>query len=256
MKEQINWTFIDFSDNQPCIDVIEGRLGVLALLDEESRLPAGSDSSFLQKLNSQLLKPANKAVFKKPRFGNTSFTVAHYALDVTYEVNGFLEKNRDTVPDEHMTLLATTKNPFLKEVLDAALGSVKAIDSPAHPGSPAPSDSGSGGSRRSSLIPDPGRSSLLASNAASTGPKKPGAAIRKPTQGSIFKASLNALMDTLSITNVHYIRCIKPNDAKKPWEFTPSQVLGQLRACGVLETIRISCAGYPSRWTYEEFAER
>jgi myosin-5 len=63
-------------------------------------------------------------------------------------------------------------------------------------------------------------------------------------------------METLSVTNVHYIRCIKPNDQKKPWEFQPQQVLGQLRACGVLETIRISCAGYPTRWTYEEFAER
>ncbi|KAH7921496.1 hypothetical protein BV22DRAFT_1019276 [Leucogyrophana mollusca] len=253
MKEEINWTFIDFFDNQPCIDVIEGKLGVLALLDEESRLPAGTDGSFLQKLNQQLLKPVNKNVFKKPRFGNSAFTIAHYALDVTYEVDGFLEKNRDTVPDEHMVLLATTKNPFLKEVLDAALGSTKSVE-PSHPGSPAPSDSGSGGSRRSSIIPDPGRSSLV--SAASAGPKRPGASIRKPTQGSIFKASLITLMDTLSITNVHYIRCIKPNEAKKPWEFTPQQVLGQLRACGVLETIRISCAGYPSRWTYEEFAER
>lgn len=259
MKEQINWTFIDFSDNQPCIDVIEGKLGVLALLDEESRLPAGSDASFLQKLNAQLLKPVNKAVFKKPRFGNSAFTIAHYALDVTYEVDGFLEKNRDTVPDEHMVLLATTKNPFLKEVLDTALGSVKSADKsgdPPHPGSPSLSDSGSGGSRRSSIIPDPGRSTLVASTTTAARPKKPGAAIRKPTQGSIFKASLITLMDTLSITNVHYIRCIKPNEVKKPWEFTPSQVLGQLRACGVLETIRISCAGYPSRWTYEEFAER
>ncbi|KAN0075236.1 P-loop containing nucleoside triphosphate hydrolase protein [Tylopilus felleus] len=259
MKEQINWTFIDFSDNQPCIDIIEGKLGVLALLDEESRLPAGSDASFLQKLNTQLLKRVNNAVFKKPRFGNSAFTIAHYAHDVTYEVDGFLEKNRDTVPDEHMVLLAMTKNPFLKEVLDTALGSVRSIDKssdPPHPSSPSLSDSGSGGSRRSSIIPDPGRSALVASTTASTGPKKPGAAIKKPTQGSIFKASLITLMDTLSITNVHYIRCIKPNEAKKPWEFVPSQVLGQLRACGVLETIRISCAGYPSRWTYEEFAER
>lgn len=259
MKEQINWTFIDFSDNQPCIDVIEGKLGVLALLDEESRLPSGSDASFLQKLNAQLLKPANGAVFKKPRFGNSAFTIAHYALDVTYEVDGFLEKNRDTVPDEHMVLLATTKNPFLKEVLDTALGSVRSADKssdPPHPGSPSLSDSGSGGSRRSSIIPDPGRSTLVASTTAAGGSRRPGKAIRKPTQGSIFKASLITLMDTLSITNVHYIRCIKPNEAKKPWEFMPSQVLGQLRACGVLETIRISCAGYPSRWTYEEFAER
>lgn len=79
---------------------------------------------------------------------------------------------------------------------------------------------------------------------------------RKPTLGSIFKLSLINLMDTIGSTNVHYIRCIKPNEAKVAWEFDPSMVLSQLRACGVLETIRISCAGYPSRWTFEEFADR
>ncbi|KAF9475317.1 hypothetical protein BDN70DRAFT_883849 [Pholiota conissans] len=257
VKEEIKWKFIDFSDNQPCIDVIEGKLGVLALLDEESRMPAGTDPSFLQKLNTQILgKSEYKNVFKKPRFGNSAFTIAHYALDVTYEVEGFLEKNRDTVPDEQMTLLAATKNPFLKEVLDAALNSTRVVDGP-QPSSPAFSDSGSGGSRRSSLIPDPGRQSLVAQTAHSGSlAKRPGAATKKPTQGSIFKASLIALMETLSTTNVHYIRCIKPNELKRPWEFQPQQVLGQLRACGVLETIRISCAGYPTRWTYEEFAER
>lgn len=250
MREKINWTFIDFSDNQPCIDVIEGKLGVLALLDEESRLPSGTDASFLQKLNNQLVKPENKDVFKKPRFGNSAFTIAHYALDVTYEVEGFLEKNRDTVPDEHMELLMATKNAFLKEVLDAAFAANKAPDTPA---SPTLTD---GKAKRQSIIPDPGRQSFMSAGAAASGPKRPGGIVRKPTQASIFKASLHSLMETLGMTNVHYIRCIKPNEAKKAWEFTPSQVLGQLRACGVLETIRISCAGYPTRWTYEEFAER
>lgn len=258
VKEEIKWKFIDFSDNQPCIDVIEGKLGVLALLDEESRLPAGTDASFLQKLNSQILPKADyKKVFKKPRFGATSFTIAHYALDVTYEVDGFLEKNRDTVPDEHMALLGATKNPFLKEVLDAALNSTRVVEAPT-PMSPAVSESGSTSSRRSSVIPDPGRQSFVVQSGAIAqgGAKRPGATAKKPTQGSIFKSSLIALMDTLGTTNVHYIRCIKPNEYKKPWEFQPQQVLGQLRACGVLETIRISCAGYPTRWTYEEFAER
>ena len=215
-------------------------------------MPSGTDASFLQKLYAQITKPETKDVFKKPRFGNTAFTIAHYALDVTYEAEGFLEKNRDTVPDEHMTLLASTKNTFLREVLDAALASTKSPESPM-PNSPAVSDT-SAASRRHSLIPDPGRTSLV--NSAMSGSKRPGAAARKPTQASIFKSSLSSLMETLGITNVHYIRCIKPNEQKEAWKFVPQQVLGQLRACGVLETIRISCAGYPTRWTYEEFAER
>lgn len=176
---------------------------------------------------------------------------------MTYEIEGFIEKNRDTVPDEHLALLASTKNTFLKEVLDAALASTKPPETP-NPSSPAVSDAGSISSRRSSVIPDPGRAAMAiaGAGASSSGPRRMGAVAKKPTLGSIFKASLINLMDTLSVTNVHYIRCIKPNEQKRAWEFQPQQVLGQLRACGVLETIRISCAGYPSRWTYEEFAER
>lgn len=227
MREQINWTFIDFTDNQACIDIIEGKMGVLALLDEESRLPAGADASFANKLHQQLGKPEYKDVFKKPRFNQNAFTIAHYALDVTYDAEGFIEKNRDTVPDEHLALLGASSNPFLREAVEQSSSLAVAATTAAQP----PADS-------------------------KVAPKRGAAASRKPTLGSIFKHSLISLMDTIHHTNVHYIRCIKPNEAKKAWLFEPQQVLSQLRACGVLETIRISCAGYPSRWTFGEFASR
>ena len=38
MKEEIPWTLIDFYDNQPCIDLIEAKLGILDLLDEECKV--------------------------------------------------------------------------------------------------------------------------------------------------------------------------------------------------------------------------
>ena len=38
MREQIKWSFIEFYDNQPCIDLIEGKLGILDLLDEECKV--------------------------------------------------------------------------------------------------------------------------------------------------------------------------------------------------------------------------
>ncbi|GAA6021324.1 hypothetical protein JCM10207_002697 [Rhodosporidiobolus poonsookiae] len=242
VREQINWTFIDFADNQPTIDLIEGKLGVLSLLDEESRMPSGSDANFVQKLHSTVgAKPENAKVFKKPRFGNNGFTIAHYALDVTYDSEGFLEKNRDTVPDEHLALLATTSNTFLKEVLDRADATKAAV---------AEADAAKAAAAAEA---NPKRASVMG------GPKRLGGAggtAKKPTLGSIFKASLISLMDTIDSTNAHYIRCIKPNEAKRAWEFEPPMVLGQLRACGVLETIRISCAGYPTRWTFDEFADR
>ncbi|KAK0944048.1 Myosin type-2 heavy chain 1 [Friedmanniomyces endolithicus] len=224
MREQIQWEFIDFSDNQPCIDLIEGKLGVLALLDEESRLPMGSDESFVTKLDHNFSNERH-AFYKKPRFGKSAFTVCHYAVDVTYESEGFIEKNRDTVPDEHLEVLKNTSNGFLREVMDA-----------------------------SATVRE--RDTLAVAPKSGPGKRVGAAAARKPTLGGIFKSSLIELMSTIEKTEVHYIRCIKPNEEKAAWKFEGPMVLSQLRACGVLETVRISCAGYPTRWTYEEFALR
>ena len=226
LREQIDWTFIDFSDNQPCIDLIEGKLGILSLLDEESRLPMGSDEQFVTKLHHNYAADKNK-FYKKPRFGKSSFTVCHYAVDVTYESDGFIDKNRDTVPDEHMAVLKASTNKFLGQVLEAA-SAVREKDS---------------ASAASAAVRPAGRKIGVAVN-------------RKPTLGGIFKSSLIELMNTINNTDVHYIRCIKPNEGKEAWVFEGPMVLSQLRACGVLETVRISCAGYPTRWTYEEFAMR
>ncbi|CAJ0939028.1 unnamed protein product, partial [Ranitomeya imitator] len=63
-------------------------------------------------------------------------------------------------------------------------------------------------------------------------------------------------METLNATTPHYVRCIKPNDYKYPFTFDSKRAVQQLRACGVLETIRISATGFPSRWTYQEFFSR
>ncbi|CAL3965931.1 unnamed protein product [Diplocarpon coronariae] len=227
LREQIDWTFIDFSDNQPCIDLIEGKLGILSLLDEESRLPMGSDEQFVNKLHHNYAADKNK-FYKKPRFGKSAFTVCHYAVDVTYESDGFIDKNRDTVPDEHMAVLRASSNNFLGQVLDAAT---------------AVREKEGVSSASNAVKPAAGRRIGVAVN-------------RKPTLGGIFKSSLIELMHTINNTDVHYIRCIKPNESKESWVFEGPMVLSQLRACGVLETVRISCAGYPTRWTYEEFALR
>jgi myosin-5 len=217
VDEDIEWSFIEFSDNQPCIDVIEKRLGVLDLLNEESRLPSGSDQQWTDKLYEHLAKSPSDNVFKKPRFGNNKFIISHYALDVSYDTEGFVEKNRDTVSDGQKDTLKKSTNSFLIDILST---------------------------------------SEINSEETTKQEVKPGRRIPgKETLGSKFKGSLIDLMKTINSSNVHYIRCIKPNEEKKAWEFDPNMVLSQLRACGVLETIKISCAGFPSKMSYPEFAD-
>ncbi|KAJ2800851.1 Myosin type-2 heavy chain 1, partial [Coemansia helicoidea] len=240
-REQLqNWTFVDFQDNQPCIDLIEGKLGVLALLDEECRLQQGSDANFAEKLIGQYSAggaqkaAAAAAFFRKPRFGADAFTIRHYAHDVEYAAEGFVEKNRDTVPDEIQNVLRASTGPLLPLLLG---GGGDGDDDEQTQQQQQREQGGAGAAPRA-----PGRLSVRVA--------------RKPTLGAVFKHSLASLMETIEATDSHYIRCIKPNEVKQAWLFDAPMVLAQLRACGVLETIRISCAGYPSRLAIPDFIRR
>ncbi|XP_052598506.1 unconventional myosin-Vb isoform X2 [Peromyscus californicus insignis] len=229
MKEQIPWTLIDFYDNQPCIDLIEAKLGILDLLDEECKVPKGTDQNWAQKLYE---RHSNSQHFQKPRMSNTAFIVVHFADKVEYLSDGFLEKNRDTVYEEQINILKASKFPLVADLFHDDKDSAPATNT-------AKTRSSSKINIRSSRPP------LKVSNKE-----------HKKSVGYQFRTSLNLLMETLNATTPHYVRCIKPNDEKLPFHFDPKRAVQQLRACGVLETIRISAAGYPSRWTYHDFFNR
>ncbi|XP_019577042.2 unconventional myosin-Vb isoform X2 [Rhinolophus sinicus] len=229
MKEQIPWTLIDFYDNQPCIDLIEAKLGILDLLDEECKVPKGTDQNWAQKLYD---RHSSSQHFQKPRMSNTAFIVVHFADKVEYLSDGFLEKNRDTVYEEQINILKASKFPLVADLFHDDKDSA-----------PAPTTSGKGSSSKINIRS--ARPQMKASNKE-----------HKKTVGHQFRTSLHLLMDTLNATTPHYVRCIKPNDEKLPFHFDPKRAVQQLRACGVLETIRISAAGYPSRWTYHDFFNR
>eukprot|EP00976_Prorocentrum_cordatum_P117607 1196334-Prorocentrum_minimum.AAC.7 len=72
----------------------------------------------------------------------------------------------------------------------------------------------------------------------------------------IYVGAVRVDAHALNTTEPHYVRCIKPNNLNKPCIFEKANVLHQLRCGGVLEAVRISCAGYPSRKTVEEFVDR
>ncbi|KAL5019880.1 hypothetical protein ScPMuIL_002772 [Solemya velum] len=226
VREEIVWSFIDFYDNQPCIDLIESKLGILDLLDEECKMPKGSDANWCQKLYTKHLGKANH--FEKPRMSNMAFVIHHFADHVLYQADGFLEKNRDTVLEDHVNILKASEFELVAELF----------------ADPAETD------KRT-------RSGSATVHALRQGPKSGGGSKQhRKSVGNQFRDSLFLLMETLNATAPHYIRCIKPNDDKDAFTFEPKRAVEQLRACGVLETIRISAAGYPSRWTYSEFFQR
>ncbi|CAN1278919.1 XI-2 [Linum perenne] len=204
-KEQINWSYIEFIDNQDVLDMVEKKpCGILALLDEACMFPRSTHETFAQKLYQTF---NGHKRFSKPKLARTDFTVCHYAGDVTYQTEFFLDKNKDYVVPEHQALLSQSKCSFVSGLFP-----------------PLPEES-SKSSKFSSI-------------------------------GTRFKQQLQSLLETLNATEPHYIRCVKPNNALKPYIFENPNVLQQLRCGGVMEAIRISCAGYPTRKMFKEFIAR
>ncbi|XP_035817765.1 myosin-17 isoform X6 [Zea mays] len=203
-REQINWSYIEFVDNQDVLDLIEKKPGgIIALLDEACMFPKSTHETLSQKLYEKFKTHKR---FTKPKLSRTAFTIQHYAGDVTYQSDQFLDKNKDYVVAEHQELLNGSKCSFV-----------------------------------SGLFPPATEENTKSS---------------KSSIATRFKMQLHELMETLSSTEPHYIRCIKPNSVLKPGIFENTNVLQQLRCSGVLEAIRISCAGYPTRKQFHDFLHR
>ncbi|CAH9071085.1 unnamed protein product [Cuscuta europaea] len=148
-----------------------------------------------------------------------AFTVCHYAGEVTYDACGFLEKNRDLLHLDSIQLLSSCKC-HLPQIFASSM--------------------------------------LNQSKKLVTGPlyKSGGADSQKLSVATKFKAQLFQLMQRLESTTPHFIRCIKPNSFQSPGEYDQGLVLQQLRCCGVLEVVRISRSGYPTRMSHQKFARR
>ena len=73
---------------------------------------------------------------------------------------------------------------------------------------------------------------------------------------SQFRAQLASLLQRISATRPHYVRCLKPNDRNGPDQWHSRRVVNQLRCGGVLEAVRVARAGYPNRVTHAEFLAR
>ncbi|RWS12698.1 myosin-VIIa-like protein 2 [Dinothrombium tinctorium] len=205
--ESINWQHIEFVDNQDALDLIAVKqLNIMALIDEESKFPKGTDQTLSNKLHKT---HGNNSNYLQPKsYVNSCFGINHFAGVVFYETRGFLEKNRDTFSADLIQLIQASKNKYLQSLFIHDIG-------------------------------------------MGTDTRK-----KTPTLSAQFKRSLDSLMRQLSQCHPFFIRCIKPNEYKKPMLFDRELCCKQLRYSGMMETIRIRRAGYPIRHTFAEFVER
>merc|ERR1719295_1092482 len=219
VKEGIDWVMVDFGmDLAAAIIMFEKPMGIWAILEEESLFPKATDKSFEEKLKASLGK---LPVFLKPNSKtdkNAHFAISHYAGIVSYNVTGWLEKNKDPVNDSVVEVMKSQSTDALLVLLWED-----------HPGQPttAPKEEGK--------------------------KKKKGGG---KTVSSVYLVSLVELMTTLYPCEPHFVRCLVPNTHKKPGEVEPPLIMHQLTCNGVLEGIRICMRGFPNRMLYPDFKLR
>merc|ERR1719264_864813 len=220
----IEWANVDFGmDLQVCITMFEKPMGLLAIFEEESLFPKATDETFRGKLMDNLLgKPACQN-FCKPLMSapdkNAHFGVIHYAATVSYNLTGWLEKNKDPLNDTVVELMKQGSNALLVQCF---------LD---HPGQPTEvkKDAGGGG-----------------------GKKKGGG----KTVTSFFKSQLDDLMKVLYATDPSFIRCVVPNTHKIPGGVQPDLIMHQYQCNGVLAGIAICRLGFPNKLMYPDFKAR
>merc|ERR1712102_261394 len=220
VREGIEWANVDFGmDLQKCITMFEKPMGLLAILEEESLFPKATDNTFAAKLHENLLGKEENFQKANPRPDpNAHFAVVHYAATVSYNLTGWLTKNKDPLNDTVIELFKNGSNALLVKIFED------------HPGQPTEVKKDAGG-----------------------GGKKKGGG---KTVSSFYKTQLDDLMKTLYATDPAFIRCVVPNTHKMPGGVEPGLIMHQYQCNGVLAGIAICRAGFPNKVLYPEFKER
>uniref|UniRef100_A0A671SY55 Unconventional myosin-Ib n=1 Tax=Sinocyclocheilus anshuiensis TaxID=1608454 RepID=A0A671SY55_9TELE len=217
VREDIEWTNIEYFNNAIICDLIENnKNGILAMLDEECLRPGTvTDETFLDKLNTMCAEhqhfesrqSKNSKFLTDHSLPHNCFRIQHYAGKVLYRAEGFVDKNNDLLYRDLSQAMYKANHSLIKI-----------------------------------LFPE--------GNPAKVNLKRP------PTAGFQFRASVGTLMKNLLTKNPNYIRCIKPNDKKAAHIFTDSLVCHQVRYLGLLENVRVRRAGYAFRQAYDPCLER
>ncbi|XP_070436218.1 myosin-IIIb isoform X6 [Equus przewalskii] len=242
-NEGIDATPVEYEDNRPLLDMfLQKPLGLLALLDEESRFPRATDQTLVDKFEDNL----RCKYFWRPKGVELCFGIHHYAGKVLYDASGVLEKNRDTLPADVVVVLRTSKNKLLQQLFSIPLtktgnlAQTRARITAASRSLPPHFSAGRAKVDTLEVIRHPEETTNM----------------KRQTMASYFRYSLMDLLSKMVVGQPHFVRCIKPNDDREALKFSRERVLAQLRSTGILETVSIRQQGYSHRILFEEFVKR
>nr|AHX26699.1 chitin synthase [Leptochiton asellus] len=257
-SEGINLNDINFPNNQPLLDLfLKKPTGIFYIIDEESTFPKATDETLVQKLNSVCDVSEN---YVKSSFTDNSFTIKHYAGEVSYTTNGFLEKNRDSLSFNLIECMQNSTNEFVKALFLSSVSETGSISRT----SSFVRVKGSPRTKRAEIARDNGKISLSKALArrirrhskSGTASHQNTGSRSTCTMGIYFRRSLADLLAKMSKTKPWFVRCIRANETCKKTDFDDRLVMRQLKCTGILEVTRIRKEGYAVRMSFRDFLDR
>ncbi|NWU40116.1 MYO3A protein, partial [Hylia prasina] len=243
LYEGVDARVIEYEDNRPLLDMfLQKPMGLLSLLDEESRFPQATDQTLVEKFEDNL----KSKYFWRPKRVDLTFGIYHYAGKVLYNASGFLAKNRDTLPADIVLLLRSSENNLTRQLVTHPLTKTGNL---AHTKSKTTISYQMWTSQKSI--------SHTKNESGDTGhhPRET-TSMKTQTVASYFRYSLMDLLSKMVVGQPHFVRCIKPNNDRQANKFDKEKVLVQLRYTGILETARIRRQGYSHRILFANFIKR
>ncbi|XP_027551496.1 myosin-IIIa isoform X5 [Neopelma chrysocephalum] len=243
LYEGVDARVIEYEDNRPLLDMfLQKPMGLLSLLDEESRFPQATDQTLVEKFEDNL----KSKYFWRPKRVDLTFGIYHYAGKVLYNASGFLAKNRDTLPADIVLLLRSSENNLTRQLVTHPLTKTGNL---AHTKSKTTISYQMWTSQKTI--------SHTKNEAGDTGhhPRET-TSMKTQTVASYFRYSLMDLLSKMVVGQPHFVRCIKPNNDRQANKFDKEKVLVQLRYTGILETARIRRQGYSHRILFANFIKR
>ncbi|CEG45326.1 myosin 29 [Plasmopara halstedii] len=243
-KEGIDWKHIDFDDNQECLDLIEskvnGKPGIFISLDDNWRLKGEeANKKFVSNLHNSFGRATSGQATSKNKFyvhpkmdADLHFGIKHYAGEVIYDASGFNDKNNEMMNDDMKELIRQSKSDWLREIFDLNMRSIEAI-----PGNKQVQHTIS---RRPTEV----KKNALGNKSRN---------IREVSVSAQFRYQLQELMNKISLANPRYVRCIKPNEVKRPSELNDADCARQLKYSGMMEAIQIRQRGFAMREDHDVF---
>eukprot|EP00520_Triparma_pacifica_P008587 CAMPEP_0118638798 /NCGR_PEP_ID=MMETSP0785-20121206/3889_1 /TAXON_ID=91992 /ORGANISM="Bolidomonas pacifica, Strain CCMP 1866" /LENGTH=1915 /DNA_ID=CAMNT_0006530097 /DNA_START=150 /DNA_END=5894 /DNA_ORIENTATION=+ len=221
-KEQLDFSTIDFIDNQDVVDLLDKKpQGLLCMLDEACRYPRNTDKSFLQKLTSTHMRKssATNRVFEKDKTkDDLTFTIKNTYEDTVYDCDGFLEKNKDRLGAHIAELFSSSSDKGLAEFFSDSSPSTEGV--------------------------------LTRSGASSS------AAAASSTFAKKVKDDMDVICSEIVESTISLLRCIKPNSSRQPETVDIKLFENQLVKADIISSIRMRQDGFAYTSVFQGFYER